>query len=42
LVVLAGFFAMSDAAVSTVSRAGAAELTREKVRGSALAAGHRG
>ena len=33
LVVLAGFFAMSDAAVSTVSRARAAELTREKVRG---------
>ncbi len=33
LVVLAGFFAMSDAAVSTVSRARAAELAREKVRG---------
>ncbi len=33
LVVLAGFFAMSDAAVSTVSRARAAELIREKVRG---------
>jgi CBS domain containing-hemolysin-like protein len=33
LVVLAGFFAMSDSAVSTVSRARAAELAREKVRG---------
>jgi CBS domain containing-hemolysin-like protein len=33
LVVLAGFFAMSDSAVSSVSRARAAELTREKVRG---------
>jgi len=33
LVVLAGFFAMSDSAVSTVSRARAAELTRDKVRG---------
>jgi CBS domain containing-hemolysin-like protein len=33
LVVLAGFFAMSDSAVSTVSRARAAELARDKVRG---------
>ena len=33
LVVLAGFFAMSDSAVSTVSRARAAELSREGVRG---------
>jgi CBS domain containing-hemolysin-like protein len=33
LVVLAGFFAMSDAAVSTVSRARSAELARERVRG---------
>ena len=30
LVVLAGFFAMSDAAVSTVSPARAAELTAER------------
>jgi CBS domain containing-hemolysin-like protein len=33
LVVLAGFFAMSDSAVSSVSRARAAELSREHVRG---------
>src|SRR6185436_13768999 len=33
LVVLAGFFAISDSAVSTVSRARAAELARDKVRG---------
>ena len=33
LVVLAGFFAMSDAAVSTVSPARASELAREGVRG---------
>ncbi len=33
LVVLAGFFAMSDSAVSSVSPARAAELAREKVRG---------
>ncbi len=33
LVVLAGFFAMSDAAVSTVSPARAGELAREKLRG---------
>ena len=33
LVVLAGLFAMSDAAVSTVSPARASELVREKVRG---------
>ena len=33
LVVLAGFFAASDAAISTVSRARATELAREKVRG---------
>ena len=33
LVILAGFFAMSDSAVSTVSRARAAELAREKIRG---------
>jgi CBS domain containing-hemolysin-like protein len=33
LVVLAGFFAASDSAISTVSPARAAELAREKVRG---------
>jgi CBS domain containing-hemolysin-like protein len=33
LVVLAGFFAASDAAISTVSPARAAELAREKLRG---------
>jgi CBS domain containing-hemolysin-like protein len=33
LVVLAGFFAMSDAAVSTVSPARAGELARERARG---------
>ena len=33
LVVLAGFFAASDAAVSTVSRARAGELARERLRG---------
>jgi CBS domain containing-hemolysin-like protein len=34
LVALAGFFAASDAAISTVSRARAAELARDRVRGS--------
>src|SRR4051794_11735639 len=33
LVILAGFFAMSDSAVSSISRARAAELGREHVRG---------
>ena len=33
LVVLAGFFAASDAAISTVSRARAQEMARERLRG---------